>query len=408
MTFTASNGESSSSKTTTFSVRELTLASVSNQSVVADNNLSFALVGTSSLAATLSYSCSASCPAGLTVNSSSGAVSWTPTTGQAGTYSGVTFSVSDGVISATRSATITVTAPYTFTNCSATGANGPSQAQCNTAYTGTSLAGSVTLSSGVQSWTVPATGNYTIEAWGAAGGTHTYTPGYAGGAGARMKGTFSLTAGTVVKVVVGQKGGDSLNVDNAAPGGGGGTFVWNNADTSNPLVAAGGGAGGSRNDVATKHATITTSANHSQCSSNGGTGGNGGGVNTGGNSYWAGGGAGWLTDGTGGNNATAYSYTAGTEGAQGGRRPLAGAIGGTRYNDSTDEGGDGGFGGGGGGGSDNMGTGGGGGYSGGGGCNSVVSNGQGGGGGSYNAGTSPDNTAAYNTGHGKVIITAVP
>jgi hypothetical protein len=131
-------------------------------------------------------------------------------------------------------------------------------------------------------------------------------------------------------------------------------------------------------------------------------------VNTGGDSYWAGGGAGWLTDGTGGNNATVYSYTVGSTGAQGGRRPLAGAIGGTRYNDGTDEGGDGGFGGGGGGGSDNMGTGGGGGYSGGGGCNSIPSNGQGGGGGSYNAGSSPDNTAAYNTGHGKVIITAVP
>jgi hypothetical protein len=56
----------------------------------------------------LTYSCSANCPAGLSVNTLTGVVSWTPTVGQAGDYSNVTFSVTDGVTSASRSTTFTV------------------------------------------------------------------------------------------------------------------------------------------------------------------------------------------------------------------------------------------------------------------------------------------------------------
>ena len=50
----------------------------------------------------------------------------------------------------------------TFTNCGKTGRNGPSQSDCNTAYASTDLNGEVTLSGGIQSWTVPYTGTYTI------------------------------------------------------------------------------------------------------------------------------------------------------------------------------------------------------------------------------------------------------
>ena len=42
-----------------------------------------------------------------------------------------------------------------------------------TGYNGTNLQGNVTLSSGIQQWTVPTTGGYTIEAWGASGGDGT-------------------------------------------------------------------------------------------------------------------------------------------------------------------------------------------------------------------------------------------
>tara|TARA_Y100001970_G_scaffold240763_1_gene303763 strand:+ start:336 stop:1349 length:1014 start_codon:yes stop_codon:yes gene_type:complete len=296
-----------------------------------------------------------------------------------------------------------------FTNCGATGKSGPTQSDCNTEYSSTSLDGAVTISTqGIQEWTATATATHTIEVWGAAGGTQLYSSDYAGGKGAKMVGSFSLSAGEVIKIIVGQMGEDTraTNKDNAAPGGGGGTYVWKSSDNT-LLIAAGGGGGGGRSSHAGIHANSTIDGNDAYEVSNGGTGGNGGTTNSGGSSYWAGGGAGWLSDGTGGNQTTNYDYNGGSRGAEGGRKPLNGGVGGTRYNDGYDEGGDGGFGGGGGGGSDNMGTGGGGGYSGGG-ANWGWQNKSGGGGGSYNGGSSQINIAGSgdgNTGHGKVVIT---
>ncbi|HQQ95551.1 MAG TPA: glycine rich domain-containing protein, partial [Bacteroidia bacterium] len=300
---------------------------------------------------------------------------------------------------------------YTFTNAGATGSVGPSQAQINTAYASTNLNGSVVAAGGIQSFTIPVAGNYKIEAWGAAGGTQLYSPGFPGGNGAYISGNFTFTLGTVLKILVGQKGGDSQGVpaDNVGTGGGGGTFVYINPTDPFPLVAAGGGGGGGRH-IGLYGANATTNGNASLWGGAGGINGNGGQQNTGSSSYWAGGGCGWLTNGTGGNNATNYVYTPGSTGAYGGRTPANGGFGGNRYNDGTDEGGDGGFGGGGGGGSDNMGSGGGGGFSGGGGGRSGTTaantnNPTGGGGGSYNGGTSQVNTPSVNPGHGKVIIT---
>ncbi|MEI7727809.1 MAG: LCCL domain-containing protein, partial [Bacteroidota bacterium] len=61
---------------------------------------------------------------------------------------------------------------YTFTNCGVFGRLGPNQTQANSAYSGTSLSGSVTIyGSGIQKWIVPSTGSYTIDAYGAQGGT---------------------------------------------------------------------------------------------------------------------------------------------------------------------------------------------------------------------------------------------
>ncbi|MEC7983579.1 MAG: hypothetical protein VX278_00365 [Myxococcota bacterium] len=308
----------------------------------------------------------------------------------------------------------------TFTNCGQSGRTGPSQSQCNSAYSGGTLDGLVTLSSGIQQWTVPNDGTYEIEVQGAAGGTHNQS-GRAGGKGARMIGEFTLSEGDVINVLVGQMGGNSTNTsdtDNAAPGGGGGTYVWIEGE-STPLIVAGGGGGGTRHTQFSNLDAVTSEdAQDGASSSNGGTSGNGGRANTGGSSYWAGGGAGWYTNGTAGNLSTNcqyyYSSPCSTSGctssssAEGGRTPLNGGFGGIRWYDGLDEGGDGGFGGGGGGGSDNMGTGGGGGYSGGGGANyySVITSGNppGGGGGSYNAGSSQSNTGGYNTSHGVAII----
>ena len=92
-------------------------------------------------------------------------------------------------------------ATYTFGTCGATGATGPLQAACNTAYGGSVT---VTVTGGIQSWTVPATGTYTITATGAQGASG--DTGFVGGKGAQVSGQFNLTAGQVLQLVVGQQG----------------------------------------------------------------------------------------------------------------------------------------------------------------------------------------------------------
>ncbi len=298
---------------------------------------------------------------------------------------------------------------HTFSNCGRTGPNGPSLVQCRGFYSTTwdeNPAYFNMSTNGIQEWTVPETGTYRITCAGAAGGRQTYGGTYAtGGQGAIIRGDFSLTRGEKIYIICGQKGEDTRrSVDNAAPGGGGGSFVYRSATATYPLMAAGGGGCGARcaSYAGYQDAEYGTSGNRSGSTTNGGSSGNGGTPNTGGSSYWAGGGCGWLTDGTGGNISSYYSYSSSY--ANGGRAPRNGAYGGTRYSDGTDEGGDGGFGGGGGGGSDNMGGGGGGGYSGGGGARyDSCGNEPGGGAGSYNGGSNQANVG-MNSGHGYVTI----
>ncbi|MCH2233248.1 MAG: T9SS type A sorting domain-containing protein [Crocinitomicaceae bacterium] len=300
---------------------------------------------------------------------------------------------------------------HTFTPAGATGTDGPTLIDCTTEYSSETWTADPSFfnmtTQGIQEWTVPATGDYQIEAYGAQGGDDIYTTAPSnGGLGAKMVGTFSFTEGQVIYIIAGQEGGSTLftGIDNAAAGGGGGSFVWDPTDLSAPLIVAGGGGGGSSStDYTGIHANITNDGNDAEFIANGGSAGNGGESNAGGSSYWGGAGAGWLTDGTGGNNLTIYDYTTGGSGAEGGRSPLNGGQGGVRWNDGTDEGGDGGFGGGGGGGSDNMGAGGGGGYSGGG-ADRGGTFGDGGGGGSFNSGIDQDNEAEVNTGDGYVVI----
>ena len=58
---------------------------------------------------------------------------------------------------------------YSFTTAGATFSAGPTQAQINAAYLATNLNGSVTVTGGIQSFTVPTTGVYQIAAAGAGG-----------------------------------------------------------------------------------------------------------------------------------------------------------------------------------------------------------------------------------------------
>ncbi|PFX13967.1 Protein HEG-like 1 [Stylophora pistillata] len=125
-----------------------------------------------------------------------------------------------------------------FTNVNATGRYGPTTLGSH--YAGQDHDGQVTLSSGIQLWTVPYTGDYKIEAIGAAGG---YDPSsnstHYRGKGTRMIGTFRLSNGEVIKILCGQEGG--INKREWSSGGGGGTFIARGANT--PLIIAGGGGG---------------------------------------------------------------------------------------------------------------------------------------------------------------------
>ncbi len=237
---------------------------------------------------------------------------------------------------------------YTFTNCGATYTTGPTQAQANTAYTGTSLAGLVTISgSGIQLWTVPVTGSYVITVKGASGGSTTYA-----GYGASVTGTLQLTAGTQLSILVGQMG--SSFATNYSDGGGGGSFV---AAGSTLYFAAGGGGGSAQvgNISNAQNAATSTSVVNSSATEFGSAG------------------AGYSANGSnftyGSYNTVAQSFTNGGLGQVGGE---AGGWPGTPY-------GDGGFGGGG--------------------SSCSCSTGGGGGGGGY-AGGGGGSNAGYNSGYG--------
>lgn len=153
---------------------------------------------------------------------------------------------------------------FDFSTCGATGANGPTQAACNAAYSSTDLAGAVTIAagSGVQDWVVPSTGTYVVTAIGAQGGNGANGGGFVGGLGAEIQGTFTFDAGMTLQLVVGQMGVSSVGNG----GGGGGSFV---VDLSNdPLLVAGGG-GGIRASAGQNgtNASITELAFDGSCSS---------------------------------------------------------------------------------------------------------------------------------------------
>ena len=276
---------------------------------------------------------------------------------------------------------------YTFTTAGATGQNGPSQADINTAYTGTPLAGQVTVSNGIQSWVVPQSGVYHIVASGAAGGNATLGPDP--GKGATIEGDVVLQVGDVLHILVGQKGVDR----NYSAGGGGGTFITKSPhNTQASIIMIAGGGGASSGDFAGMDAsgdscsTFDVQSGPANCIGDGG-------ISFTGNS--GGGGGGFFTSGQDGGIG------------HGGQAYILGGVGGSSTSTAI-----GGFGGGGG--QDGTGTyagSGGGGYSGGNGGNRNSSAGTGrmggGGGSSWNTGTNQINTSGANTGDGQVVITAL-
>jgi hypothetical protein len=230
----------------------------------------------------------------------------------------------------------------------------------------------------IASWVVPAgVSSIIIKAHGAEGGfnSQSQTP---AGLGAVLRGTFNVTPGSELKILVGEQpsavGGN---------GGGGGSFVVD--ELNNPLIIAGGG-GGSANggDSPSKHGQAVSIGG-----TGGGQGGTGGTMGRGGTvglGFQSGAGGGLLTNG-------ATGWTLGTAGSA----FINGGSGGIANGPAR-----GGFGGGGSGSSYVVG-GGGGGYSGGG-SGGNASAGVGGGGGSYNGGSNQVNIEGANSGHGFVEI----
>ena len=275
----------------------------------------------------------------------------------------------------------------TFTPGGQTGRTGPTLAQAISGLTGTGVdawknnTAYFNTTNGIQLWTVPITGTYSIECFGAQGADDIRIT-VAGGLGAVVRGNFTLTEGDQYSIVVGQRGITQTNGWGGG-GGGGGTFVWKTGVTSQPVIVSGGGGCGGQSSIGQQGGQITTSGANG--SNSGGFGGTNGSASQSSGICGGGGGRGWL-GGPSYNCGGAFTYS-------------ATYIDATGY--STGQNGDGGFGGGGG---SYGGGGGGGGYSGGG-SGGWSYAGCGGGGGSYNTGTNQSNTADARIGNGQVIIT---
>lgn len=207
---------------------------------------------------------------------------------------------------------------FSFTNCTATGQNGPTLGNCQTEY-----AGEVWLTNffdvttqGYQEWTVPKSGNYTFDLEGARGGSST-TQSATGGFGVALSQyVIFLSLGDVLTFIIGQAG-TTLSFSG---GGGGGSFVVKNNVCL--LAAAGGqGAGFFLANMSGQNASTVLAASGS--TSTGGL----GGANAGGQ-----GGAGFAANGgvgdTNANFSVGLSYANGFLGGNGRATDGPGGFGG--------------------------------------------------------------------------------
>lgn len=269
---------------------------------------------------------------------------------------------------------------WTFTNGNSSGNTGPTTSNLRALYntTGNTWINNdayFSATGGIQYWTVPASGVYTITVAGASGGGNV-------GYGAVATGTVSLTAGETVRILVGQMG---QLFSSFYSSGGGGTFVMRtpfNSNASIVAIAGGGGGfytgGGTANSGGTTTTTPGGGAGVAVATGGGGGGGSlaaGGlngavGSNTGGNGY-SGGGGGLF--GNGGDGIL-------TTGGRGGKSFTNGGIGGAGEGPGNLPGG---FGGGGG------------------------TGGRGGGGGGYNGGGSSPNNSLSGMGGSSYLLNGV-
>ena len=143
-------------------------------------------------------------------------------------------------------------ASHTFTTANKIGPIGPTLNEIRSAYSSANSFWAQNTDflnmkqQGIQEWTVPATGIYTIRAAGAKGGDSYDMNGNInrGGKGVSISTETTLYKGEIIKILVGQIG---ISSKSHASGGGGGTFVVR--DTKTPIIVAGGGGGATSDDV---------------------------------------------------------------------------------------------------------------------------------------------------------------
>lgn len=305
-------------------------------------------------------------------------------------------------IPATTPTTTPATALYpftshTFTNAKAIGRFGPKLSDIKTAYSSASWSQNnkylnMINDNGIQLWTVPKTGNYKIQAVGAAGmNPRKYCK------GRDIEVTTTLNKDEIIRILVGQMG--SKGAYNNQSGGGGGTFVIRGSQIPpTAILVAGGGGGSSDNNYDNEQNANSNAAAPNTGNGNDGCegGGKGGSSGSGGNaaSVHSSGGGGLTGDGVGipaytALKSQAKSFTNGGAGAEPETNRIVGGFGGGGCSNNGASGG------------------GGGGYSGGGGGSGASAIFNGGGGGSYSSITNFTDNGATNSDHGKVTITFV-
>lgn len=209
-----------------------------------------------------------------------------------------------------------------------------------------------TYNGGVQSFVAPANGTYTLEVYGAEGGTSGY-----GGRGGYSKGDISLTKGQTLYIYAGgQTGfnGGGSGHGRASDSGGGATDIrLGGTSLSNRIIVAGGGggygggttsggagggltgsAGSNRYGTAGTGGTQYSGGTGGTNNGNGGYLGQGGSNDTGGNSGGGGGGGGYFGGGAGGNDNPNYDDMD-DSGGGGGSGYLGGVTGGTMLTGSN-------------------------------------------------------------------------
>lgn len=346
-----------------------------------------------------------------------GSTAYTFTITSVSSVSGNGGATTSGSFTTSAASLYTMTFPFTFTNMGATGASGPTSITYGTSNPGYGTAYAMVLgtgtSAGMQRWTVPITRSYTFTIAGA-GRNYTnltlsnpYNVNYSA-YGVIGTCTLSLTAGHVIRILVGQQGTQGSAALFARSGGNGGSFVYN--ETTSTLLLVAGGGGGNAGDPGSATIGAGTAANpytngtgkgdNGQTGTSGSVGrnGNGGAAGT------AGGGGGANLQGYGGMGGGGYSGNGGVYTTNGDTSVAAKSFttGGTGGTGGASPGG---FGGGGGGGTaGGAGAGGGGGYSGGGGGANQGNGEGGGGGGSYTAGTWTSISATTNLSNGYVTV----